>query len=302
MQPLVQMASELDEVVRGRRARRCRRAGASPLAARACGAARRAGRRRHIWKSLVHAPSRPLGFAGPLSLERGRRGPHVALQHSLGRHARHPRARLLRECGLVEKWARAAVDDAPVRRALAERGLRLRFVPSLMMINREDCTMPFSLDFVTRQLMWTRLYHPNWLLVVIHAAFTTAILAASLASIVCGWAAGNVQAATWAVAGLGFYLAAMLILTGILESSVRHVARARGESVAWLTASILVRLPAAILVTQAMHAFAVVLATVKRCVTWRGVTYHIASPWDIRLLENRPLEPYAKTAGSNMSL
>ncbi len=94
----------------------------------------------------------------------------------------------------------------------------------------------------------------------------------------------------------------MLILTGILENSVRHVARARGESVAWLTAGILVRLPAAILVTQAMHAFAVFLAMVRRYVTWRGVTYRIAGPWDVCLLENRPVEPYAETAGSNMSL
>ena len=212
------------------------------------------------------------------------------------------RARLLRECGLADKWTRTAVEDAPLRRALAERGLRLRFVPSLMMVNREDCTLPCSLDFVTRQLTWTRLYHPNWLVIVVHAASTTAVLAASLLTILGGWATGNAPAAAWAAAGFGFYLAAMIILTGVLESSVRHVARARGASVGWLTAGVLVRLPAAILITQAIHTLAVFAATVKRYVTWRGVRYHINGPWDIRLLENRPLERCAETAESNMSL
>ncbi len=101
------------------------------------------------------------------------------------------RAKLLHECGLAEKWARAVVEDVPVRLALAEHGLRVRFVPSLMMVNREDCTFRFSFDFVTRQLTWARLYHPNWPVVVVHAACTTAALAASLITILGGWAAGN---------------------------------------------------------------------------------------------------------------
>ena len=212
------------------------------------------------------------------------------------------RTKVLRECGLVEKWARAVVEDAPMRQALADQGLRLQFVPSLMMVNREDCTLPFSLDFVKRQLTWTRLYHSRWWFVVGHAISTTTVMAVSLLLMLAGWTRGETQTALWAAAGLGAYLLAMIVLTVVLESGVRHVVRARGEPMARPTPRVLACLPAAILLTQWVHMTAVALAMLNRYVTWRGATYRIAGPWDVRLVHYRPFEHRAETAGSNMSL
>jgi hypothetical protein len=71
---------------------------------------------------------------------------------------------------------------------------------------------------------------------------------------------------------------------------------------AWPSPRVLACLPAAILLTQWMHMTAVWLAMLKRHVTWRGATYRIAGPWDVRLVDYRPFEQRAESAGSNMSL
>ncbi len=61
------------------------------------------------------------------------------------------RTKVLRDCGLLKKWSLVMAEDAPAKQALEDQGLRLRFVPSLMMVNREDCTLAFGLDFIKRQ-------------------------------------------------------------------------------------------------------------------------------------------------------
>ena len=212
------------------------------------------------------------------------------------------RRKVLRDCGLVEKWSRAVVEDAPMRQALEEQGLRLRFVPSLMMVNREDCTLPFGLDFVKRQLTWTRWYHPNWSAVVIHAIVTTAIMAAALLLGFAGWIAGDAETMRWAAGGIGVYLATMLVLTGVMESNVRRVVQARGEPTAWLSPRVLLRLPVAVLLAQAIHLIAVLLAMFKRRVAWRGATYWIAGPWQVRLISDCPQGKQREHAESNLSL
>ncbi len=82
---------------------------------------------------------------------------------------------------------------------------------------------------------------------------------------------------------------------------MRHVVRA-GDATAWLSPRILARLPVAVLLAQAVQLIAVVLAIFKRSVTWRGATYHIAGPFDVRLLRNPAAETPPQSAVSNMSL
>ena len=44
------------------------------------------------------------------------------------------------------------------------------------------------------------------------------------------------------------------------------------------------------------------LAMFRRRVAWRGVTYQIDGPWDIRMLDYRPYEQPSPSAESNLSL
>lgn len=210
----------------------------------------------------------------------------------------------LRRCGLVDAWRRALAVDAPFRNALKEHGLRCRFIPSLMMTNREECDLAGNQNFIGRQLTWTRLYQPLrlWATVVCHAVVTCAAMLLAWLLLLFGLVAGQWDVAAWAAGGLIAYQAAMGLLTAMLETAVRRSIRRRGESVAWLSPRILAKLPLAILLTQWAHLGAVLTVLRRRKIHWRGVTYQIHGTWNVRKMDDMPFPSNARKIGSQTSL
>ncbi len=82
---------------------------------------------------------------------------------------------------LLTRWQNAFCEDTMLFDTLRAHGLRQVFVPSLMMVNRENCTLRGVSAWITRQLLNSRLYHPGWLLTVMHCFAT--VLAPLLAFI-----------------------------------------------------------------------------------------------------------------------
>jgi cellulose synthase/poly-beta-1,6-N-acetylglucosamine synthase-like glycosyltransferase len=197
----------------------------------------------------------------------------------------------LEASGLLECWSRSMVHDAPAKSRLDRLGLQVQFVPSLMMVLRESCTLSFSRDFLKRQMTWTRLYHPNWGTLLVHGLATTAIPVSGIALLICGAVGSQMTVVKYASLGMFTYLAGMLALMGLLECSVRAVLRRRQESTSWLSSRLLLMLPAAIPLTQAIYCLVVLEATFRRRVVWRGVTYLLHGPWDIELVDDRRIDP-----------
>lgn len=212
------------------------------------------------------------------------------------------RASVLRESELVEKWRRAIVEDAPVKAALEKLNLDLKFIPGLMMVNREECTLPFSLDFIKRQCTWTRIYHPNWWPLVVHALLTAVgLIGLSLLAIV-GIALSDWTLVAWSAGGVGAYLFAMLGLILLQELAVRRGIRPRGEPTEWLSPRLAIKLFFVLPVTQIIHWTAVCLAQFRRTVMWRGITYRVKGPWDIEMVGYEPFQQPQRPEGSNVSL
>jgi cellulose synthase/poly-beta-1,6-N-acetylglucosamine synthase-like glycosyltransferase len=212
------------------------------------------------------------------------------------------RAAVLRHSGLLDLWSRSMVDDGPVRRALQAQGLRVQFVPALMMVNREECSWSFTQNFITRQLLWTRIYHPHWFVVLLHALASTGLLVLAVLLVLYGLLAPHWEIAAWAGTGLVVEQLAMLALLYLLDRCIGRVVEARGEcrtqwSLVWS-----LRLFALLPVAQSMHLVAALRAHFQRLVVWRGVRYQIDGPWDIRLLEYRPFAPQPGPNDSPTSL
>jgi len=70
------------------------------------------------------------------------------------------RADVLRRSTLRQVWSRAGCEDVPLYRVLRESGLRLIFVPEILLVDRGECGIIAGLRFMTRQFLWVRLYHP----------------------------------------------------------------------------------------------------------------------------------------------
>ncbi|MEQ8789657.1 MAG: glycosyltransferase family 2 protein [Pirellulaceae bacterium] len=201
---------------------------------------------------------------------------------------------------LIERWSKAIVHDAPIKHLLDEQGLRLQFVPSLMMPIRENCRLGFCLDFLKRQMMWTRIYHPNWLLVLSHAVASTLLVAAAIVLACVEAANGHWPAAALSGGSLAGYLLVMLIMIVVLEAGVRRSLRWRRLNPRWLSTAKVLKMPPAILLTMAVYLVAVLLANFGQRVTWRGVRYWIRSQWDVQILVEQRFDQTNRSARESL--
>ena len=187
-------------------------------------------------------------------------------------------------------------------RFLRDEGWKIAFVPSLMMVNRETCDMGGFFRWVKRQLLTSRLYHPRWPAVVAHGIGTTFGLFATVLFLAFAAARHEYQAALMVLAGLILYQASMFILLIPIELSVRRIARARGDSTGWLGVGSAIKLLLAVPVTQFVYGWALAGTMHMKIVDWRGVSYRIDGPWDIRLIEYRPFDVGSGETVSSASL
>ena len=194
----------------------------------------------------------------------------------------------LRKAGLLDRWGKAFCEDTMIYRALRQQGLRVAFVPSLMMTNRETCDMRGFFGWVRRQLLAARLYHPGWPAVAFHGIVTPLLLLVAMATLAATCLAQNHEALLWIAAALGCYFGPLPFVLGLMEHGVRRIVRARGEPTDWLSAGTAAKLLPAILLTQLVYAAAMISVMFLRSVDWRGVRYQVRGPFHIRLVEYRP--------------
>lgn len=198
---------------------------------------------------------------------------------------------LLRETDLLERWSHAFCEDTMLFTHLRREGLKVSFVPSLLMVNRESCDLGYYFRWVRRQLLTVRLYHSCWIGVVGHATLTS--LGPVLAVVVIGMAgfAGEWNSLRTTAAGLVIFQVSNALLIVLAEFAARRVIRRRGEPTGWLSFAGWLALFCMIPVTQVVHALALFSTMWLKRVEWRGVEYQINGPWEIHMLSYRPYVP-----------
>jgi cellulose synthase/poly-beta-1,6-N-acetylglucosamine synthase-like glycosyltransferase len=200
------------------------------------------------------------------------------------------------KANLLEKWGKAYCEDTMTYAALKPAGMKLAFIPTLVLVNHDDCTVAGFCEWCVRQMLASRLYHPAWLLIVLHGLATTFAWMAPIGLTI--WAAATGQ---WSLAnGIGSALVAYWVIQWVallaLERCVEHVVARRDEPVARLSFGALWRSFIAIPITQAVYVV-ILLATMRvRRVCWRGIWYEINGPWDV---QRGPYTPYSATDARN---
>ncbi len=184
---------------------------------------------------------------------------------------------------LVHCWQHAFAEDTMTASQLKKGGYRVGFVPSLMMVNRETCDIGGFFNWVQRQLLLARLYHPRFDMVAVHGILTAFVpLTTLVLGCVC-LAVGKWWPAGVLLGSVAFYQVALLPMLALLEWSVRRVVAHRREPTHWMTTSTILRLFPMLMLTQVIYTSALFSVFVLRKVDWRGVRYWIKGPWDIRL-------------------
>jgi len=194
------------------------------------------------------------------------------------------RPRDIHASGLLDQWRHGMVEDAPVKSALRRLNLSLKFVPSLLIVNEEETNLGNCFRFITRQLLWTRLYHPQWALVLANVALFTSTMFAPFVAAIAFCFAGEPRLALGCLAGGLAYLAGSWALLLTLELGVRGVLHRQGELGLRLSPGMLLALFLVIPLTQLLYTLALVRCLFVKQVDWSGVSYQIHGPWQIELI------------------
>lgn len=198
------------------------------------------------------------------------------------------RTNAIRQAGLLELWSKAFCEDTMLFKQLRRHSLRVRFVPSLMMVNRESCDLPGLTRWIARQLLTSRLYHPSFLATVLHGMAVSLVPLAAIVLFIAAVILGNTAAAIWCAAGLALFAISVFLAWPVMEFPVRRIVKRRGEPTRWLTPSKIVLFLVASALTQVVYAVALSRALFRKHFDWRGVTYRVNAPFRIRMLQYRP--------------
>jgi hypothetical protein len=200
------------------------------------------------------------------------------------------RSDVFRRSGLRDLWAHSIVDDGPVRTAVKKQNLRLQFVPSVTMPNREECELGCAYNFVRRQMTWTRTYVPTWWAALLIYSCLCVMLwtGASVLAMVCAFQ-GSTQSALLFGSGALVMGAGVFVSWMAIDISARRVVRAQGEWTPSVWSFQLLQIPVAMFVAAWVHVYAAIAATICRRVTWRGVVYEIRGPYDVRMIDDRQI-------------
>ncbi|WP_193198697.1 glycosyltransferase [Nostoc sp. MG11] len=209
---------------------------------------------------------------------------------------------VLHQTGLLDKWAQALGEDLMIHKALKKQGLQVKFVPSLLIVNREESDLPSLLDHLKRLMVCSRLYHPQWLALVSEAVssilFPTTVIVLFLESLL---------ETQWETAALLFqsysiYTIGLLLLMLIVERGIQQVIRLNDQPMTELSAVTIIKMLIGIPLTQWVYGLALVSSLWISTVTWRGVSYRVKGPWNIRLVEYRPYQWLDQPVDSKVSL
>lgn len=197
---------------------------------------------------------------------------------------------LLHHTELLEKWGEAFGDDMLLHKIVKKHGWKIKFVPSVLMVNREESNLSSLFPSLKRLILCSRLYHPNWLALVSDAV--SSILFPKLTILL---ALGLFLTAEWDTAfsllkTYSIYTLGLLLLMLVMELGVQEILRSQNQITPEISLTHILKMFIAIPLTQWIYGLAMLSSLWMSTVTWRGLTYKIKSPWHIRLVEYHPYQ------------
>lgn len=187
------------------------------------------------------------------------------------------RKEVFEQTGLARIWAISVVDDGPVRAAVEKAGLTCRFVPSLIMANRESCSFAFSRNWLGRMMKWASIYDPAFWQTWLHALASTLfhlLWLAGLAIAISGsqWNDLVILVSGW-ILGNGLLVAGWEVMRRAARASMQGsagLAQKSAVGIGWYGAALF-----AMPWTLAVFSGSTFLARFRKRIRWRGIDYHV---------------------------
>lgn len=201
------------------------------------------------------------------------------------------RASFVRDSNYRERMKHALCEDTMLFDTLRKVGLKLKFVPSILMINRESIGLKSFFRFCRRQMLISN-YHSQAWAIWLHGLTSSAYYVAALASLVAALALGDMPAAKTIGIMFAVYMGSMAAVLPALECAVRRIARMRGEVVQPMSLIQLWWVVVALLTATQFVYGAVVWSLVRVTqIEWRGIHYRLRGIWNVHRENYAPYRP-----------
>ncbi len=195
----------------------------------------------------------------------------------------------IKQSGLYSTWQTSLVEDVTIYDAIRSIGKSPKFVPALTVVNQEEIDVSNGFKFIKRQMLWARLYHPRWWLVLGHAlAGLSAIAIPTFVAIVALMSSQYLAAGVSAGAIL-VYIVTMVLLWVQLENCVaRTVLLTSCEIKSHRTWTRLIRMTLVVPLVQVLYPIAAIACSLATYADWRGIRYLFLGRGKIRMVEYVP--------------
>ncbi len=208
----------------------------------------------------------------------------------------------VQQSGLIEAWETSAVDDGPIRAAASRMQRRIVFLPTLIMLNRESCTLKFCLNYMTRILTWSRVYEPSFAWTVAHLIVNVLPFVTALVLFVVALFRGELTSSIVLLAGLFGHSLLLWLAYLLVRHAVERMARHRAASLEKLDWPKSLKFLALMPIALVVYAIAMIRALTSRYVCWRGVWYYVTGRSHVVMLSYHPYSQSSGQATSNSSL
>lgn len=200
---------------------------------------------------------------------------------------------------LSARWRRSLSTDTVIYQVAKHHGWDTCFVPTILMVNRESCSLRRLFPWITRQILVGKLYHPGWPWVLGHGLGTTFFLAAAILFSLWALAVGAWEAFAIVLASLLAYWLGNVVIVYVMERAVSQVVALRAKSTDWLTPWVWLKLILAMPLTQFFNAAAILATFFVRKVAWRGIVYRLEGT-KIRMEAYQPYSALAPAGNGTM--
>ncbi len=212
------------------------------------------------------------------------------------------RVETLHESGLISLWENALVEDAPISRSMALRGLRIEHIPSLFLVNRESCDLAGFLQWSQRQSLFVRLYHPKWPRLFALCAVNILL---SLIGVVAFYLAVFSQKWMIAMSLVSIQVSETVSLFWMLiliRRNIHQTLEANGEIVGSSSFLYQTRFILAVPLCVVVCSLTTLLTQNLNRIKWREIVYEFEDAWSIRMAEYKPYKGKDDSVDSLASL
>lgn len=191
---------------------------------------------------------------------------------------------LFSEHGLSDRWRTSFTDDVSVSKIVDEAEMKVEYVPTIIMLNRETCRLSNFFSWVQRQMLYTKLYHRHWTSILFQCLLISLPQLMIFALIFYGIFFKETETILWATASIVLYWLGVFMALPFMEAGVRQLIRIDQPQTPSLPIRTLLAAIPMIPLTQCIYTAAVISLFFLREVDWRGIRYRILGDKSIRML------------------